>query len=1614
MTDMTVALRVFADTEAARTGLRTLAEGLRDMGARARVAAVDSAEAAMRSATAWVQSGARIGGAMTAVGAALEAGVPDLSGVLGQQAADLAGNAQASAAYAAGLAEIRAMLNPLSAAAAGVREELVQVAAAEELGAISAREAAVLTDRLSRSLIEIERAAEAAGLPLRDLGPAGQQGATGIQQLIEAQTGVTASAAGSIAALLQQGQALDDLRARFSPVYAEARRLVTEIAAVEDAERQGAISAREASLALDQLQTALAEVRVRATEAGVSLSGLALPANSAATAMQQLIEAKVGVTRASEGAIAAELRHGQMLDELRARFSPIFAVTQRYEQELRDIAEAERLGAITAGEAAAARDRAAASMAPVSNGLRGVGASAGAASAYVANLGYQFNDIAMMLAAGQNPLMLAMQQGTQVTQVFQQMQTSGIGLGAGLRTALMGMVSPLSLITLGAIAGGAALLQWAMSGVEGALSLDDAMEALKEGVSGYESAAEAAARSTKELREEFGAGAMEARVLLREIAELERAAAARALGGAVESLRRSIGISDGELEPGPVASGYANRTMGAGKLRSLFDLQAMPGTASDRAARPVIASVMDAFRAVDSASLVTDETARVNLMAEATRALREAFEAAADVSGSRSEAEKAILNTLREQELAAKRIKAIQDRDQSRIAEDRATRASRPEALSGEAFQASFAERADLGRQAALAALVARHGKDSLEVARAQVEEERRLYDLALQKEAISDTEKRKRLEAWDLAKGLPALEGQRRAEAERLLATLQQEAALQQTIATYGEDSAEVARLRADQERAAFEATVATLVPAGDLRKELMAAWENGRGLAATDMESGIARARTEARAMADEIMRALGAAQALSSQGITGLRESELRVKYAKDPVALAGALGRERMISAQGVRRQGAEGLELASLDAEVEAYARNMMQIERNNIASRAAIGKGAKGGAAGAGSRDTLVGLSKEAMQLLGDLDIASAAIGEKVKAGLLSVADGETQMADAKERAAGQLAELIARLDRLGPAGKAAADAARAALVDLANEAGQADSKIRDGMIKSFEENFVRSLVTGKNAMSAFADHVQTELARAFTQKFVTPLDHAADQQRHGHLRRGGQRERQCHRAARGHPLCRWRRARASGPWRLQQQHRRQADRLCHRRAGHRRDGRGWPRGDPAAADRHVRPWRAGHRARWSDQRPAAAARGRWQAGGAAARCGRGGAPPRLLCQWRRDRPVERSAEAGRGDIRRIGLRGIANAGDDQQHPSLGQGYRPGASGRRRDVDRGGGRAAGIGAGRSGAARGRHACGGARHQLRPGPGGEVAMRHWPDTLPTPIGPGYGLEAVDQYLRTDMEVGPARARRLTRARRDRVQAVWVMTPAEFEAFRAWFEDLDWSLAGDSDDLAHWAGLRVIWVAGAGLTPSGVLSGRLVETAETGTHFLGPALPTLVDGETAVLTVSIRAAGRDHARVALLGRDAVLRRLDVDLTSGTGSHVSNLLAWSVSDRGNGWWRVTIRASVGAGGSVPQGRVYTLSAPGSDSFAGNPALGLDVAECNVRRPSGADLYLPTDAAGAARGAAGGPAWARIPVFTGGPMAARDCRFERTFNVEVKPGLHTHVSATLEVRHA
>lgn len=75
------------------------------------------------------------------------------------------------------------------------------------------------------------------------------------------------------------------------------------------------------------------------------------------------------------------------------------------------------------------------------------------------------------------------------------------------------------------------------------------------------------------------------------------------------------------------------------------------------------------------------------------------------------------------------------------------------------------------------------------------------------------------------------------------------------------------------------------------------------------------------------------------------------------------------------------------------------------------------------------------------------------------------------------------------------------------------------------------------------------------------------------------------------------------------------------------------------------------------------------------------------------------------------------------------------------------------------------------------------------MATWPTSLPAPQSNGYSVAPADPSLRTDMEAGAARSRRRTYARDDRVSVGWLLTDAQMDTFRAWFDD-DAEAAGGS--------------------------------------------------------------------------------------------------------------------------------------------------------------------------------------------------------------------------------
>lgn len=197
--------------------------------------------------------------------------------------------------------------------------------------------------------------------------------------------------------------------------------------------------------------------------------------------------------------------YGRALDEMRAQYNPLFAAQQRHVANLAGIARAQQLGAISSREAATAiRAEGAAysqAVAQINGNTEALqrnaamrGAGTGGSNFATANIAAQFQDIAVTSAMGMSPLQIALQQGTQISAVFGNMGAAGAV--KTLASAFLSVISPVSLVTIGLVAGTAAAIQYFSGLGNGAQDaderLDEHLERIEQIARGYDDAIEAA------------------------------------------------------------------------------------------------------------------------------------------------------------------------------------------------------------------------------------------------------------------------------------------------------------------------------------------------------------------------------------------------------------------------------------------------------------------------------------------------------------------------------------------------------------------------------------------------------------------------------------------------------------------------------------------------------------------------------------------------------------------------------------------------------------------------------------------------------------------------------------------------------------------------------------------------------------------------------------------------------------------------------------------------------------------------------------------------------------------------------------------------------------------
>ncbi|TNF21877.1 MAG: hypothetical protein EP318_06290 [Rhodobacteraceae bacterium] len=393
------------------------------------------------------------------------------------------------------------------------------------------------------------------------------------------------------------------------------------------------------------------------------------------------------------------------------------------------------------------------------------------AAGSMANLTAQGNDVITMLIAGQNPMQLAIQQGTQINQVWGQMGVKGKDAFKLVGGALMSMVSPINLITIGSIAAAGAMANWFANAGPEAKTFEDRMDDLSAAVDEYSSFAKLAVADTSELEETFGIASRQARGFAETLSAAARDRAIEDMKAAVAELGDDLGGLEHHLNAirstAPLA--LTSPEAEANLRDQLAWLQRDFNITLEQAGR-----IEDAFEAI-SAAATPDQA--VSAATRLNTVLTEVYGAANKIPEAFRDANTAAA------ELALK-IAEITATDTSF---DGITPAHR------EAMEEYYASR--IRGEEFLANARAREAADLMTN-----------YQLYAQSRIESDANL---------------------AAAQAMLDELQEQVKLQELIAVYGADSAEVAEHRAQAERDVLAQKLETLDVAESVKQEALATFD-------------------------------------------------------------------------------------------------------------------------------------------------------------------------------------------------------------------------------------------------------------------------------------------------------------------------------------------------------------------------------------------------------------------------------------------------------------------------------------------------------------------------------------------------------------------------------------------------------------------------------------------------------------------------------------------------------------------------------------------------------------------------------------------------------------------
>lgn len=171
------------------------------------------------------------------------------------------------------------------------------------------------------------------------------------------------------------------------------------------------------------------------------------------------------------------------VERLTAKYQPMAAASSKYAATVAEIERAQKLGVITTKQMTTALETERLAYERLKTSATAAGAAVRAANTNnrpgangfaTANVAAQFQDIAVTSAMGMNPLQIALQQGTQLSAALGPMGAGGAVKSLG--AAFLSIVNPVSLVTLGLVAGTAALIQYFSAGDEGSKDMEADLE----------------------------------------------------------------------------------------------------------------------------------------------------------------------------------------------------------------------------------------------------------------------------------------------------------------------------------------------------------------------------------------------------------------------------------------------------------------------------------------------------------------------------------------------------------------------------------------------------------------------------------------------------------------------------------------------------------------------------------------------------------------------------------------------------------------------------------------------------------------------------------------------------------------------------------------------------------------------------------------------------------------------------------------------------------------------------------------------------------------------------------------------------------------------------------